>query len=163
MEANVSVVFYYTISEKSLYSKVLWLYRLLSGRCCKYEHCSVVIKFITGEEIMYHVGTNIESRWIKAKVLKNFEPAEVIDLGTTDVDVLEVKAIGPIKFQLWVYFLWYLFIRRFSKWEPVNNCSTKSCEILNILGYQVKPTCVPVWLYDRLMKGEYNADNNDSG
>ena len=78
MDANVKVVFYKTISGKSLYTHVLTLYRFVAGRCCTYEHCAVVLNFLhNDEEIMYHVGTNVKSKWIKARVLKNFKPEKL--------------------------------------------------------------------------------------
>jgi len=170
MKVDVTVFFWDTINPDTWYTFVLKIYRMILSigsrdRIAKYTHCAVVLKIHdTGKEVMYHVGGNVLSRWTSTRILKTFPPMKAIELGTVDVDTLELRSVGPIRFQLWVYFFWYVILRHFTKWEPKNNCSTKTAEILELLGYEnILYTCVPVWLCDSLEKGVTHANNNDSG
>lgn len=169
MKADIKVMFWKNMNPYTWYTVVLNLYKLIlrigkGGRMIEYTHCAVSITFETGQEVLYHVGGNVKSRWIEAKVLKKWPSDKVISLGTIDVDTMTIKSVGPIRFQLWVYFLWYVLLRWFVRWEPRNNCSTKTAEILTILGYEdILVTCIPIWLCDSLEKGVRHANNNDSG
>lgn len=169
MKADIKVVFWKNINPNSWYTVILNFYNLIlrigkRNRMTKYTHCAVSIKFETGQEVLYHVGGNVKSRWIEAKVLRNWPHDKEVSLGTLDVDVVIIKSVGPIRFQLYIYFLWYVILRWFVKWEPRNNCATKSAEILTELGYEdILFTCIPVWLCDSLEKGVKHANYYDSG
>jgi hypothetical protein len=169
MLADVKVIFWKNVNPDTCFSAILNAYNVIlsigrAGRMTSYTHCAVSITFETGQEVLYHVGGNSKSRWIYPKVLENWPSTKEVSLGTIDVDTMVIKSIGPIRFQLWVYFWWYLMLRWFTKWEPRNNCSMKAAEILTELGYKdILFTCIPIWLCDSLEKGVRHANNNDSG
>ena len=83
------------------------------------------------------------------------------ELGSVDIEV--IRNVKSVRFGLFIYFFWYLITRHVSKWIPRNNCSVKAAEILCLLGYNIKETPVPIWLWDQLKEGEYDASNYDSG
>jgi hypothetical protein len=154
-KAEVHVIFYRTISRISFYQCILKFYRLFGPRVTSIEHCSVLL-IANGKSTQYHVGKRCKSRWINSRALDKFTPVGDINLGTIEFDSKLLLGIKSVKFQLIIYFFWWFFIRWWGKWYPKNNCSVKTCEILNKLGFDIKETPVPIWLWDEL-KGKYES------
>jgi len=165
MKAKVNMMFYERRGFHYLH-KVFDLYRWIAGRPALIEHCAIKLLLDNGQDLVYHVGWRQNSKWVKATAYDklNFIPLDSIYLGEVNIDQPELlRNIKSVRFGLFIYFFWYLFIRHISNWKPKNNCASKSIEILKLLGYEIDDTPIPIWLWDQLKEGEYDASNYDSG
>jgi hypothetical protein len=163
MKTKVYMIFYGRRGKHWLHN-VLDLYRWIAGRPAAIEHCAVNLKPDNNKDLIYHVGWRQNSRWLNHKAYQKlgFKELDIIYLGEREIsDKKCLENIKTVRFGLFIYFFWYLLIRHISKWKPRNNCAAKSAEILQMLGYNVEETPIPIWLWDQLKEGEYDANDSN--